>query len=286
MCDTLPMERSFAQPSSSTSFELAKHESYGFFDSIPDHIWLQMKQYAKNFPQYHRVKAENYQGEDKLARMAQWFQQNVESVFNCLNKQRIGGSGLGDGPKFVCDPMTVAKKPGCLIYSIGSNGKYEFEDFWAELSDGKCEVHTFDFGNYERKGDKSKKNIHYHRLGLGTPEEASKPFYDPKSQQNVTIKSFDQIIKDLGHQNREIDLLKIDCEGCEYKTFQDLTTKNIGQINIEVHLVKGQLTHDMFDAFRANNYAMYSKEFNVMTPKGKGSLVEFSFIRLHPDFWK
>ena len=212
----------------------------------------------------------------------------MEPVFNCLNKQRIGGDGLGDGPKFFCEPMTVASKPDCLIYSIGSNGDFKYEDYWAKLSNNTCEIHTFDFGEYERPGDKTEKNIHYHRVGLGSSEQAKSRYSVVDSNPNATIWTFNQIIKELGHKDRTIDVLKIDCEGCEWETFPDFTNKNIGQINIEVHglgLGDRHMVYEMFDAFRANHYAMYSKEFNVMTPIGPGSLVEFSFIQLHPDFW-
>ncbi len=70
---------------------------------------------------------------------------------------------------------------------------------------------------------------------------------------------------------------------------------DIWQILIENHgvrtsPVRGNKWHqeplqvaDYYDAFTANNFAMYSKEVNVY---GGGNCLEFSYIKVHQDFWK
>jgi hypothetical protein len=127
-----------------------------------------------------------------------------------------GNNGHGDGPKWVCNPHRIGlreppRAKDCLIYSIGSNGEYDFEEgLLQELgltSKVSCEIHVFDFGGYERPEDAAK-NIHYHQWGLqGVGASASKGKRE--------MKSFPDILKTLGHENRTIDILKIDCEGCE-----------------------------------------------------------------------
>ena len=259
---------------SAVSTQMAYHESYGFFDYIPDTIWKEMKSYANSFPSFKYPKKPMRGREQKHI----WFQNNLEPIINCPKMQRIGG--LGDGPKWVCDPTTIAQKPGgCLIYSVGSNGNYLFEEAWVQLSNKTCEIHTFDFGNYARKDDAKKKNIHYHRWGLGSEEQARN---SPNSQ-GQTFKSFQQIVKELGHENRTIDLFKIDCEGCEFSTYKDwLSSDNIRQINIEVHVLPDN-AEDFYKSFRENHFAMYSKEFNAIA---SAKCLEYSFIKLHPDFWE
>ena len=42
------------------------------------------------------------------------------------------------------------------------------------------------------------------------------------------------------------------------------------------------LVSDFYDAFRDNHFAMFSKEVNVY---GGENCIEFSYIKLHPDFW-
>jgi hypothetical protein len=45
---------------------------------------------------------------------------------------------------------------------------------------------------------------------------------------------------------------------------------------------KAMQVADYYDYFTANNFAMFSKEVNV---HGGGNCLEFSYIKLHPDFW-
>jgi hypothetical protein len=40
---------------------------------------------------------------------------------------------------------------------------------------------------------------------------------------------------------------------------------------------------NFFNAFRENNYAMFSKEVNVF---GNGSFMEFGYVKLQPEFWE
>jgi hypothetical protein len=39
---------------------------------------------------------------------------------------------------------------------------------------------------------------------------------------------------------------------------------------------------DYYDSFTANNFAMFSKEVNIY---GGGNCLDFSYIKLHPNFW-
>jgi hypothetical protein len=120
-------------------------------------------------------------------------------------------NGHGDGPKWICNPHRIREtRPDCLVYSIGSNGQYDFEEgMLQELSTNgrSCEIHVFDFGGYERPEDAAR-NIHYHQWGLEGSEE--------KSTIKRKMMSFPDIVKALGHEERTIDILKIDCEGCEW----------------------------------------------------------------------
>ena len=62
-----------------------------------------------------------------------------------------------------------------------------------------------------------------------------------RGKYNWISKSFNTIIKELNHTGRIIDILKIDCELCEWFTmpqlFQDITNSGliVNQIQIEMH---------------------------------------------------
>lgn len=81
-----------------------------------------------------------------------------------------------------------------------------------------CEVHVFDFGTYNNsKFDRStreKMNIHLHPWGLGS--SYSKKYRWRAIERGEQFLPFQEIRKRLGHENRTIDIFKIDCESCEW----------------------------------------------------------------------
>jgi hypothetical protein len=215
--------------------------------------------------------------------------------FTCPYKRRVGGQG--DGPKWMCDPHRLLAQKDCLVYSIGSEGDYRFEEsLIALLGSTHCEIHVFDPGHYARPGDPEKNNIHYHQWGLKSSYDFA---YNAEVSLNAlqgaapAMKTFQETQKALGHESRTIEIFKIDCEKCEWSNYKDWVSADIRQILIENHGVpspiSGNQWHheamqvaDYYDAFTANNFAMFSKEVNV---DGGGNCVEFSYIKLHPDFW-
>ena len=162
-----------------------------------------------------------------------WYQFNGDPDFSCSHDTRIGTL---DGAKWVCDPHRLTKqanrqmeqfkaegrdvKAGCLVYSVGSNGNFKFEEALADYLPGTCEIHTFDFDpSYAKKVPKGK-NIFYHPWGF-------KSSYVEKQQADLSLgdfKTFDETKAALGHVGRPIDIFKIDCEGCEWTTYKDWLT--------------------------------------------------------------
>eukprot|EP00040_Diaphanoeca_grandis_P020617 m.109666 g.109666 ORF g.109666 m.109666 type:complete len:351 (-) comp27973_c0_seq1:76-1128(-) len=141
--------------------------------------------------------------------------------------------GLGDGPKFVCGMEVIANRPRCLIYSIGCNWKFEFEYAVNKLAP-RCDIHTFDGTmDLDRRPLPTglvERNIHFHDSNLMADDS------DPSVGKTIT-----STIRDLGHVGRHIDILKIDCEGCEFVQMPMLAKMigageiTVGQILIEVH---------------------------------------------------
>jgi hypothetical protein len=105
------------------------------------------------------------------------------------------------------------------------------------------------------------------------------------------------IINDLGHQNRQIHILKVDIEGSEFNVFEELFIPSIQnqrdipyirQILFEIHLgdrrseEESRRAHKLFELFRSNNYAIFHKEANVF---GAQDFFEYAFLRLNPAFF-
>ena len=268
------------------SFKLAYDQSYGFFDDINDETWRRHQQVVRTQP--------DHKFNDPLKfwfHPGWWYINNYEPTFTCPNLRRVGG--VGDGPKWTCDPHRLIKiandrkrqailqgQPNanttahCLIYSIGSAGKFDWENGLIDIVGTKtCEIHIFDPGNF-KKGAMKEKNMFYHRWGFRSSYASG---FNPVIRGK--FKTFQKTLTILGHWNRTIDILKIDCEFCEWFCYKDfLTTADVRQILVETHELphpiedgKGNLSAwpyptmnatEYFDAFKQNNFHLFSKEIN------------------------
>lgn len=190
---------------------------------------------------------------------------------------------LGDGGKWICDPHRITEQDECLVYSIGSNNDFSFEQSVLDNIGHHCEIHTFDFGNFSagaaklgyrlHKGE-NKSAVIYHQIGLGADEP-------PK------YKSLKTVVNELGHNNRTVDIFKIDCEGCEWSTAKhwfeaDITLR---QIQVELHKSNPKTTPDFFDLLYENNYVITHKESNIEWTGPQNVAIEYAFLKLTPEFF-
>lgn len=257
-------------------FSLAKRESLDFFDDIPSSHWKQLKKKVSDMsPNYnswylpHLDSEGNERGDRRNKQFGYFYQNHYEPDFVCQHERRIGK--LGDGGKWICDPHRISKQKECLVYSVGSNNDFSFEEFVQADIGSHCEIHTFDFGNY---GEGAKKaGVQYHQYGVGKDDP-------PK------FKSIKTIVKELGHEGRIIDIFKIDCEGCEWETASHWFDADIGIRQIQVELHKdGKMIQNapkFFDTMYKNNYVITHKEPNI----AYGNAIEYALLKLAPEFSK
>lgn len=189
---------------------------------------------------------------------------------------------LGDGPKFVCGRIDFIgknkkkkKKNDCSVYSVGSDNDIQFEK--AVHTFLQCETHTFDPTLYEPfKGDEYST---FHPWGIGVDGESSRKH----GHDFITKSLLHTIMTDLGHTDRTIDILKFDCEGCEYESmppFFDLIASNqirVNQIQIELHLVDYDKLVRVFMAADKARMRIFHKQRNAWG-WGGNRCVEYSFV--------
>ena len=234
--------------------------------------------------QLHRVQDRRNR---KTNTVSAFFEKNWEPTIHCSFDQRIGN--IGDGGKWVCDIHKLKinnTKP--LIYSFGSKGDFSFEKAAKEVLPN-AEIHTFDSRVYTCPPGVCT----FHQATIGDGKKAE-------------TKSLTMIIDELGHQQRTIDIFKVDIEGSEYAMFTEffkhpLNTNSdndaqennrklpyIRQIQMEIHLSKNNgdqsslAAHELFELFRFNNYAIFHKEANLYCPR---SCFEYAFLRLNRKFF-
>jgi len=195
---------------------------------------------------------------------------------------------FGDGPKFACGVDVFSSKnkkdkdnTRCLVYSIGSNNEVGFELSVKKFLD--CETHTFDPTIDHFVGTQL---AEWHPWGVGLDgKEASAGNFKWKG------KSFETIFKELGHLGKRINVLKIDCEGCEKQNmvplFEMIADKKIfvDQIQIEMHVhnikynpnnaVEG--IYKWFSAMDKARMRIVHKEWNHWASE-KNPCIEYLFV--------
>jgi len=241
-------------------FALAYKESLGFFKDIAEHDWKLMKKHHKEVP--------NCLSGCNEGEANKWYQFNYEPTFSCAHEVRIGG--MGDGPKWVCDPYRIDKN-NCLVFSFGSNNEFGFEEAIHKDVSDKCEIHTFDHtvgSNPSRKPS----YVNFHPWGIAASSYGS-------------LKTLKDIIATLNHTGRMIDVFKIDCEGCEWDTYKDIfALTNVRQIQIELHRI--DQARALFQFAQAHNFVVFHKEPNIAYSGGRGLCIEYAFLKLSKDFFE
>lgn len=234
--------------SSSSSSSLAYQHSFGLFDDISNEMWEHIRKNIKTKSMYWNPTNPLYKVDDTEF----WNMHNPRPILTCPHGTTNLGKINDDGVKYVCYPERLTRTdeqrikasdgdsstPSCLIYSFGCAGNYVFEDAVFDMHGKSCEIHVFDPATrFARANDPTTKNIHYHPWGLLST-------YDKENKSKVwpagyggTYKTFPEILKELGHDNENtvIDILKIDCEGCEWSTYKDWITIGARQILVEMH---------------------------------------------------
>ena len=317
-CTSLANPIIIAKNTTQLPFYLARSQSFGFFYDISNDHWRLYKDIYNthidhrypNHPMTYNPEG-TAQNSDPIMwsrrnnwpsgyfSYAAWWQNNYEPNFSCPFEKRVGIPMNGDGPKWVCDPHRINKlaearkqedpnHPGCVVYSVGSNGDFSFElGMQKEVGVGVCEYHIFDMGDYAKEVPPELKRAYYHKWGLEKQQPAVVSWFGSTDVKPVEGKEFYGLydtVKLLGHEDLNvIDIFKIDCEGCEWKTYQDWLSDDIPmlhQIQVEVH--KAPIgTIDFFKSMEEFGYMRYHKESNI---QWGSDCIEYGFVKVEKAF--
>lgn len=261
-------------------YKLAMKESNGFFSDIPDESW-RLKKRIFQIVKEQQVKESQL---ERLSRYPEHFYTNAfEPEFTCPHETRFG---RGDGGKWVCDPHRI-KSNSCLIYSIGVKGDIQFESGIRQyVANQTCEIHSFDLNNRTPRGRPVTDLLQsiggsFHHWGIMSSVENQ-----PKGK--TPWKTMGQTIQDLGHSGRMIDILKVDCEGCEWESLS-YWLKDIHALNVTVRQILFE-THEppphpgaklFFQALLDEGFVIFHKEANSLAG---GKCFEYAWVWLDKSF--
>ena len=174
----------------------------------------------------------------------------------------------------MCNPQKFRAGAPCLIYSIGSQDDFRWEQAVLSSVSSTCEIHVFDHTVPHPVNKPSQ--VHYHPWGLASSK---------RNESEGNLKSLQAIVRELRHQGRIIDVLKVDCEGCEWEVFHDffLADVTVQEVLIELHAgttpsvnpPAKQFIKFMYD----NDMLIFQKEPNVKYSSGNMLCVEYGFVR-------
>ena len=203
-----------------------------------------------------------------------------EPEWVCESEVRVGPEvvNVGDGPKFVCGLENLKEEENCLVYSIGSGYRFQFEEGIRKHAPN-CEFHVFDgtmdLSHRALPPELEPMDIHFHNWNIATKSEAARSKYPSKTLEDV--------LQQLNHAGKTIQIFKIDCEGCEYTVLPHLAgliednLLHVGQIQVEVHGINAKKIQTLFQRLRKAGFIIFHKERNQWGCQGY-SCVEYALL--------
>ncbi|CAI5949804.1 unnamed protein product [Closterium sp. NIES-65] len=193
-------------------------------------------------------------------------------LYPCPYEERIGE--WGDGGKWVCMLASALQKQP-IVYSVGSNEQFAFEQGMAESV--RTKAFTFDpfITATQQAHMRSLPFLHFHAIGVAGEESLA---YYHKQNPDYDFKTLAQLMLFLNHSY--VDVLKIDCEGCEVAFVRDiaraygsepatLASKGgvlpFGQVLMELHQItntKAMLA--LLYTFESLGYRLFHVETNPL----------------------
>ena len=112
---------------------------------------------------------------------------------------------VGDGGKWTCDPHRITElytnsSNSCVIMSLGSNNKFDFEESIHATFGSLCRIHTFDHTVAEPRPPPF---VTYHNLGLA-------------HVRGDKVRPLSELVAlaTAGNASAHVEILKMDIEGC------------------------------------------------------------------------
>lgn len=159
--------------------------------------------------------------------------------------------------KAMCQaPMEAAAKTsqGCLVYSFGIFDSYEWEEKIADLIG--CEVHAFD--PTVDHPSKPEKGLYFHKLGLQASGTDQSEFHgaEYKHKDTSLLFTLPELMQKLNHTGRRLNVLAMDCEGCEWGILNGFCQgggDTIDQLVLELHFLQNLGVRTAEDVLMVSN---------------------------------
>ncbi|XP_070555595.1 probable methyltransferase-like protein 24 isoform X2 [Ptychodera flava] len=194
-------------------------------------------------------------------------------TYKCQRDRRMGHPLPIDGGWNIC--LDVGIKPNaCIVYSFGISNDWSFDDDMAEYG---CSVYSFDPFNGYKEHKRSEHNWFYD-IGLCDTDDDHVVHKYHNGNRTIKCRTLRSIKKMLHHQQKTIDVYKMDIEGDELKVLPQLLESgilsDIKQLDLEIHpYTKDILTvYNMFKTLQQDfGFELWSVNENSFS-----SLIDYS----------
>ncbi|BFZ02541.1 hypothetical protein BsWGS_05579 [Bradybaena similaris] len=158
------------------------------------------------------------------------------------------------GNYYICFDKPHGPKPPCLVYSFGIGNDFTFDDAMAEAG---CQVFSFDPSMGVSDHQRSER-VRFLSIGLSSfDSDHFVPLLDSYTMgadRTWRIRSLASLKKMLGHENKTLDVLKLDIETYEWTILKHLikdgSLSYVKQLPMEWHIFPN-------DPMRTEFHSMY-----------------------------
>lgn len=171
----------------------------------------------------------------------------------------------------------IAKQEKCLVYSFGVHDSTDWEQKMAR--EFGCDVYAFD--PTSKFDTNIAPGVEFYKLGLqgaGTDmSQTHSELYDAIDP--TKLRTLGDIREMLGHQTRQVDVLRLDCEGCEWGVLKQLAcsddSRMVDQLMVEMHFQKNLglatdqdllIAADAITCLEEKRWGLVSMEFSGCDP--------------------
>ena len=234
----------------------------------------------------------NKMREDRYGRLETFYHGNIDEIvpwdgkkatylwdffppaWNCPWRERLGR--FSEGGKVVCN-VDALNRRDAVVYSYGVRDDISFE---LSLTD-RTNVTIYTFDPTVSRLPHSHPRIEFNEIGLSATTSGK-------------MESLEYTMRRLGH--RRIDLLKVDCEGCEWQAFTSNVLQHVDQLLIELHFQQhtsnnaGNSSYvrevfELFEILEESGLYPFSWEVNPSGYFGqKPWAIEYSFVRWNSKY--
>ncbi|KAL8625101.1 hypothetical protein ACOMHN_030735 [Nucella lapillus] len=143
----------------------------------------------------------------------------------------------GDGGWEVCDDFLYRPITPCIVYSFGINNDFSFDDDVGRVYG--CHVYSFD-PSMDQKSHNRSDRVSFYRVGIsGSDHKVEANYFMRAPLSQWPLMTLTQIKAMLHHQQKTIDIIKMDIEFVEWSVLEDILQQGelhkVRQLLIEFH---------------------------------------------------